>query len=121
MEFITIAIFLGLIPAAIARSKGRSFVVWWIFGALLLIVALPASLLIKTNTDAVERRALAGGNLIKCPHCAELIKREARVCRFCGRDVQPIPTNSRERVQQDLPRLSNESEADYQARLKRLS
>jgi hypothetical protein len=23
----------------------------------------------------------------KCPHCAEIIKREAKVCRFCSRDV----------------------------------
>lgn len=25
-----------------------------------------------------------------CPHCAEQIQRAARVCRFCGRDVEPV-------------------------------
>lgn len=38
---------LGLIPAAIARVKGRSFWTWWMFGASLLPVALPAALLLR--------------------------------------------------------------------------
>ena len=25
----------------------------------------------------------------ECPYCAELILKKARVCRFCGRDVEP--------------------------------
>ncbi len=45
--------FLGLIPAAIARSKGRSFLDWWLFGWGLLIVALPMALLIKAGNDRV--------------------------------------------------------------------
>ncbi len=47
MPLFLLAILLGLIPAAIAQSKGRSFVAWWLYGALLFIVALPHSLLIK--------------------------------------------------------------------------
>lgn len=42
-------------------------------GPLLLVVVL------------VGRRS--GINRKKCPHCAEYIARDARVCRYCGRDV----------------------------------
>lgn len=41
------AALLGLIPAWIASSRGRSFGLWWIFGALLFIVALPMSIMLK--------------------------------------------------------------------------
>jgi hypothetical protein len=50
MISLLIAVFLGLIPAAIAANKGRSFIGWWIYGALILIVALPHALLIKKST-----------------------------------------------------------------------
>lgn len=74
-----IAILIGLLPAAIASSKGESFVLWWIFGAALFIVALPAALLLK---DSVRSRT--------CPFCAEAIKSAAIVCPHCQRDL-PTP------------------------------
>jgi thiol:disulfide interchange protein len=43
---------LGLIPAFIARSKGRSFTTWWFFGATLLPVALPMAWLLKSKDHA---------------------------------------------------------------------
>jgi cytochrome c-type biogenesis protein len=38
---------LGLIPATIARKKGRDFYTWWFFGAGLFPVALPLAIFLK--------------------------------------------------------------------------
>ena len=74
---------LGLITAAVASRRGRSPLWWGLFGALLFVVALPVLLLSKPNEEALVRR----GTARKCPHCAEVVRPDARVCRFCGRDL----------------------------------
>jgi len=77
---------IGLLPAIIAHRKGYSFLGWWIFGAALSIVALPLAIIRSPNQSEMDRRALAAGGR-KCSYCAEVIKWEAKVCRYCGREI----------------------------------
>jgi len=34
--------------------------------------------------------------MVKCPHCAEFIKAEAKVCKHCGRDVAVAAPRARQ-------------------------
>lgn len=76
----------GFITAKIASDRGvaGSPVAWWIAGTFMGIIALPMALLMKPDAKAVDRMSLDSGETKKCPRCAELVKTEASICRFCN-------------------------------------
>jgi hypothetical protein len=54
MTWFLFLVLIALIPAAIAKSKGRSFLAWWIYGVLLWIVAVVHAILLKPNYQPNE-------------------------------------------------------------------
>lgn len=55
-----LAVILGLIPAFLAHQKGRNFYDWWLFGIVLIFVALPAAFLIKPKDEMPEAASAVG-------------------------------------------------------------
>lgn len=52
IECLLVAALLGLIPAAIAKKKGKSFGLWWLYGWLLFIIAIIHALLLPESNDS---------------------------------------------------------------------
>lgn len=95
MGWLLLWLLCGIVAAVIYQGKGRSagaaFLVGIVFGPIGVILAA----LTPADKAAQDRQAVASGTQKKCPKCAELVKAEATVCRFCGHEFAPpapVPT-----------------------------
>lgn len=82
-------IILGFTAGYIAYRKGRSFILWGLYGLLIPIVAIPDALLQEPDDKKLVVRAIRGGKKV-CPECDELVRPAARVCKHCGHEFPPI-------------------------------
>jgi hypothetical protein len=87
----------GICSVPIARSRGRRTPGWGIVGFLLGPIGVALAYMMPPVQEELELDALASGEMKKCPECAELVRREATKCRFCGAELPVRPTPPRPR------------------------
>jgi hypothetical protein len=87
MELLIIWGVAAILAVIIAGTKGRSEAGW----AILTLLLSPLVLLILLVLPKLDPEAPSPETHVRCPDCAELVRREARVCKHCGRSLTPAP------------------------------
>lgn len=71
----------GIVGAIIARSKGRNQILWFILCAIVPLLVIAIAMLPSVVSMGLTK---------KCTNCAEIIKEDANVCKFCGTAINNI-------------------------------
>jgi hypothetical protein len=79
MAYLIIAFFFGLAGGFVGRSKGSSFVLWFLISAIVPFLGLLAAVLYRHEQDEVRRQ---------CPRCGKVVKLYDQVCMRCGEDLE---------------------------------
>jgi hypothetical protein len=79
MPYVIIAVCFGLAGGIVGRTKGSSFVLWFLISGALPFVGLLAALAYRREIDELRRQ---------CPGCGNVVKLHDAICTRCGTELE---------------------------------
>ena len=104
---VIIWVVLGFVTAKIAESKGRPFGTWLIYG----FMCFPLAILYLAVSKPSDETLIDSGEYRKCPFCAEVVRSEAKVCRYCNKELPDVVVE--EYAPDDSDSLMNKTETFF--------
>lgn len=102
LHYLLTGLVAGFIASILAGKYGRNATSWFwfclIFPPAILILLVEGEnteffqqeeLKRQQEKEYEERKRQEANEYTECPYCAELVKKKAKVCKHCGRDIVP--------------------------------
>ncbi|MBA1179535.1 hypothetical protein G7008_03360 [Pseudomonas psychrotolerans] len=91
-------LFFCALAAWMAAKRGRSIILYLMMAVIFSpLVSILVLLVAGKSETGMEQKALSNG-FKRCPACAELVRREAKICKHCGTDLGPPPKSTLEQL-----------------------
>jgi hypothetical protein len=77
--YVAVAIWFGVATGLIGRTRGSSFFVWFLVGAIVPVIGLFVALAYRNDREGLRRQ---------CPTCGKIVKLHDAMCMRCGTDLE---------------------------------
>jgi hypothetical protein len=77
--YLAVAIWFGIATGLIGKTRGSSFFVWFLVGAVVPVIGVFVALAYRNDRDELRRQ---------CPTCGKLVKLHDAMCMRCGTDLE---------------------------------
>jgi hypothetical protein len=78
LGYIGIAVFFGLVGGFLGKSKGSSFLLWFLISGAVPIFGLLAAIFYRSEDRELRRQ---------CPQCGRVVKLHDALCTNCGTEL----------------------------------